>query len=158
MSIESNREIIRRYFEEVWNEGDISVLDEIIDPGFINHTPSTPEPIVGPDDLKPVVIILRAAFPDLKFTIEDEIYDGDKAVVRCTMQGTHLGHLFGIPATGKSIKVNHIQIDRIVDDKITEHWRLTDELEMYRQVGAMKALKIESENPSNTSGFSAPTM
>ncbi len=138
MSIESNRKLMRRYFEEVWNQGNISVLDEIIDPSFINHTPSTPEPIMGPDDLKPVVIILRAGFPDLKFTIEDEIYEGDKVVVRCTMQGTHLGHLFGIPPTGKFMRVNQIQIDRIVGDKIVEHWRVTDELAMYRQVGVIK--------------------
>src|SRR5882724_137800 len=138
MSIETNRKVIKRYFDEVWNRGDISVLDEIIDPAYVNHTPSTPGSIPGPDDLKPVVIILRAAFPDLKFTIEDEIYEGDKVVVRCAMQGTHLGHLFGIPATGKFIRVNQIQIDRIVDDKIVEHWRLTDELAMYRQVGIIK--------------------
>jgi hypothetical protein len=54
------------------------------------------------------------------------------------MEGTHLGPLFGIAPTGKSMKVNHIQIDRIVNDKIVEHWRLTDELAMYRQVGVIK--------------------
>ena len=138
MSIETNRKVIKRYFDEVWNRGDISVLDEIIDPAYVNHTPSTPGSIPGPDDLKPVVIILRAAFPDLKFTVEDEIYEGDKVVVRCTMQGTHRGHLFGIVPTGKIVRVNQIQIDRIVDGKIVEHWRLTDELAMYRQVGAIK--------------------
>ena len=138
MSIEENRKIIRRYFEEVWNKGNISVLDEIIDPAYINHNTSMPDAIPGPDDLKPVVIVLRAAFPDLKITIEDEIYEGDKVVVRSTMRGTHRGHLFGITPTGKVVTVGQIQIDRIVGGKIVEHWRQTDEIGMYRQLGAIK--------------------
>jgi len=140
MSIESNQKIIKRYFDEVWNKGDISVLDEIVDPGFVNHSPSTPDSLGGPDDLKPMVIILKAAFPDLKIIIEDEIYDGDKVAIRCKIQGTHLGHLFGVPPTGKFVSVSQIQIDRIVDDKIVEHWRLTDELGMYRQLGVNRVM------------------
>ena len=139
MSVEENRKVIRRYFEEVWNSGDLSVLDEIVDPAYINHSPSTPGTVQGPDDLKPVISVLRRAFPDLRFTIEDEVYEGDKVAIRCTMHGTHLGgSVFGMAPTGNVIKVNQIQIDRIVNGKIVEHWKQTDDLGMMRQLGVMK--------------------
>ncbi|HZS44020.1 MAG TPA: ester cyclase [Blastocatellia bacterium] len=138
MSIEENRRIMNRYFEEVWNNGDISVLDEIIDSRFINHSPTTPDSLPGPDDLKPVVTILRTAFPDLAFLVEDQLFDGDKVVTRLTIQGTHRGiHLMGVSPSGKMVSINQIQIDRIVNGKIVEHWRQTDDLGLMRQLGVI---------------------
>ena len=140
MSVEENRAVMKRYFDEVWNSGDLSVLDEIIDPEFVNHSPSTPDSIKGPDDLKPVISILRSAFPDLTISIEDQFFTDDKVVTRLTMHGTHKGiGLMGIAPTGRMIRVNQIQIDRIVNGKIVDHWRQTDDLGMLRQLGVISS-------------------
>jgi len=135
---QDGRTIARRYFEEVWNQGKVDVLDELLAPEYINHTPSTGRPPAGPAGLKPIVLAIRRAFPDLHYTIEDVIVTGDAVAIRTTMTGTHEGDFFGIPPTGKKIKVMQIQIERIKDGRIVEHWRVTDELSLMRQIGAVQ--------------------
>jgi steroid delta-isomerase-like uncharacterized protein len=130
-----NRVIVRRYFEEVWNQGRLDVLDELLDPDYINHTPSTPNPPLGPAGLKPIVAEFRTAFPDLLFRIEDLFATPNRAVARVVMTGTHRGSLFGIPPTGRSVEVNQINIEQIARGRIVEHWRVTDELALMRQLG-----------------------
>jgi len=131
----THREVIRRYFEEVWNNGDLDVLDAIIAPTYVNHSPSTPNPIPGPAGLKPIVAGMRAAFPDLHYMIEEQLYDGDKAAIRCSLCGTHTGNFFGIPATGKPFRASQFQIERFQNGQIIEHWRQTDDLGLLRQLG-----------------------
>ncbi len=138
MSIEQNQKIINRYFEEVWNQGKIDVLDEIIAPTYINHNPGMPNPIPGPAGLKPIIIGLRQAFPDLHFTIENTVVTEHQVAIHCTMRGTHEGPLFGIPATGKTVQVNQFQIERMKDGKIIEHWRQSDDLGMMKQLGLIE--------------------
>ncbi len=127
--------IARRYFEEVWNQGRLEVLDELLSPAYINHTPSVGSPAPGPDGLKPIVAAMRRAFPDLHFAIEDVIVGPDAVVIRTTMTGTHDGDLFGIPPTHRKIRVMQIQIERVRGGRIVEHWRVTDELTLMRQLG-----------------------
>jgi steroid delta-isomerase-like uncharacterized protein len=129
--------LARRYFEEVWNQGKVDVLDELLAPDYINHTPSTGRPPKGPDGLKPIVLAIRRAFPDLHFTIEDVIVTPETVVIRTTMTGTHEGDLFGIPPTRRKVSVMQIQIERIKDGRIVEHWRVTDELSLMRQLGVV---------------------
>ena len=135
MRTDTHREVIRRYFEEVWNNGDLAVLDTIIAPEYVNHSPSSPNPAPGPGGLKPIVAAMRAAFPDLHYTIDDQVYDGEKAAIRCTVTGTHAGDFFGIPPTSRSFRVSQLQIERFQNGQIVEHWRLTDELALLRQLG-----------------------
>jgi steroid delta-isomerase-like uncharacterized protein len=130
-----NEKLIRRYFDEAWNQGKLEVLDEIIDPDYINHSPGLPDPIAGPDGLKPIIAAIRTGFPDLYFQINDMVITENKVAVRCTMQGTHLGNLFGIPPTGKKIEINQMQIEYIKNGKIIEHWRQSDDLGMMKQLG-----------------------
>jgi steroid delta-isomerase-like uncharacterized protein len=127
--------LARRYFEEVWNQGKVEVLDELLSPDYVNHTPSAGNPPAGPDGLKPIVLAIRRAFPDLHYTIEDVIVAADVVVIRTTMTGTHEGALFGIPPTHRKVKVMQIQIERVRDGRIIEHWRVTDELTLMRQLG-----------------------
>lgn len=136
-AIARNCEIARRYFEEVWNKGRLEVLDELLDPAYVNHTPSTPNPAPGPEGLKPIVAAIRRAFPDLHFRIEDIVATPDRTVVRTVMTGTHHGDLFGLAPTGRSVEVNQINIERIIGGHIVEHWRVTDDLALMRQLGAM---------------------
>jgi SnoaL-like polyketide cyclase len=79
----------RRYFEEVWNQGKLDVLNELLAPNYVNHTPSTPDPPPGPAGLKPIVQAIRQAFPDLHYELEDLIATDEKVVMRVRMTGTH---------------------------------------------------------------------
>lgn len=133
--LDENKIIITRYFEEVWNKGKLDVLEELLSPEYINHNPGTANPKPGPDGLKPIVTAIRTGFPDLKYIIKRMVVREDQVAVLVTMTGTHKGDFFGIPATGKTINVDQMQIERIVDGKIVEHWRVTDDLSMMSQLG-----------------------
>ncbi len=95
-------------------------------------------PVPGPEGLKPIVTGIRRAFPDLKYVIENIVISDDQVAVHTTMYGTHTGNFFGLDPTNKAIKVNQIQIERIENNKIVEHWRVTDELTMLRQLGQLE--------------------
>jgi steroid delta-isomerase-like uncharacterized protein len=137
-TISHNRRLIRRYFEEVWNAGRLETLDEILAPDYVNHTPSVPNPARGPAGLKPIVTAIRAAFPDLHYSIEDIIATNSAVVARVIMTGTHRADLFGLRPTGKAVRIDQINIEHIVDGRIVEHWRVTDELTLMRQLGAVR--------------------
>lgn len=135
MSQTNNAELIKKYFEEVWNYGNLDVLDEILDENYVNHSPGAPNPPAGPAGLKPIVTAIREAFPDLKYIIENIVISENQIAVHIIMTGTHLGDFFGIAPTGKQIRVNQMQIEHIRNNKIIEHWRVTDDLNLMRQLG-----------------------
>ncbi len=135
--IQQNETLIKRYFEEVWNQGQLEVLDEIMSSDYLNHSPGMPNPQPGPEGLKPIIAGLRKAFPDLHFSIENMVVTENQVAIHCTMHGTHTGDLFGLPPTGKKIKVNQMQIERIQNGKIVEHWRQSDDAGMMRQLGLL---------------------
>jgi steroid delta-isomerase-like uncharacterized protein len=137
MSTDENKAIIHRYFAEAWNRGDLSVLDEIVSPKYMNHNQAIPGLPPGPEGLKPIFAAFRQAFPDLQYTVEDQIAQGDIVVTRWTLHGTHLGEFMGIPATAKPVNVTGIQVERIIDRKITEHWRQSDDLGLMYQLGVL---------------------
>jgi steroid delta-isomerase-like uncharacterized protein len=139
MCLDANRRLIQRYFNEVWNEGCLDVLDELLTPDYINHSPGIPNPRPGPADLKPIVAAMRAGIPDLHYTILDLVIAEDKVTAYVRMTGTHRGDLFGMPATGRSIDVRQMQIEWIRDGRICEHWRITDDLTLLRQLGQLAA-------------------
>ncbi len=136
-AIEQNKRLVTRYFDEVWNQGKLEVLNELIAPNYINHSPGAPNPKPGPEGLKPIVEAIRKGIPDVKYTIQDMVVAPDKVAVRVVMTGTHTGDFFGIAPTGKRVTVNQFQIERIENGKIVEHWRQTDDLGMMRQLGLL---------------------
>ena len=138
MKTEENKILIKRYFEEVWNQGKLEVLDEIIDANYINHSPGMPNPERGPKGLKPIIAGIRKAFPDLRFEIKNMVVTDDQVAIHCIMYGTHKSDLFGMAPTGKLVKVNQMQIERIINGKIVEHWRQSDDLGMLQQLGQHK--------------------
>ena len=133
--IQHNQQLIRDYFNEVWNKGNLDLLDDLLCPDYLNHSSSIPDSPPGPAGLKPIVTAMRMAFPDLHYAIQDLIITEDKVVARVKMTGTHTGDFFGIPPTNKSISVNQINIEYIENGRITEHWRITDENAMMSQLG-----------------------
>ena len=102
MLSETNKTLSRRFFDEVFGKGKLNVLDEIIAKDHVNSGPGTlPGLPAGPEGTKQLVTVYRNAFPDLRFTIDEQIAEGDKVVTRWTGYGTHKAELVGIPATGK---------------------------------------------------------
>ena len=138
MLSETNKTVSRRFFEEVWNKGNLAALNEIIAKDHVNSGPGTlPGLPTGPEGSKQLVTVYRNAFPDVHFTIDEQIAEGDKVVTRWTAHGTHQGELAGIPATGKSSTVTGIAVDRIVNGKIAESWGIFDQFGMMQQLGVI---------------------
>lgn len=129
------RRVIERYFEEVWNQGKLDVLDELLARDYVNHSSSIADSPPGPAGVKPIVTAMRSAFPDLHYTIERMVIGSDAVAVRVRMTGTHEGEFFGIPPTGRPFDVTQTNIELFRDGKIVAHWRNTDELSLMRQLG-----------------------
>jgi steroid delta-isomerase-like uncharacterized protein len=125
MSAEENRRAVHRFFEEVWNRGDVSGAQDFLDPTFVSHNSFGIE-VLGPDEYARSVAAFRAAFPDFHTTIEDVLAEGDRVAVRGTDRGTHLGEFMGRPATGRQFAMTWIGIYRIRDGKAVEGWLETD--------------------------------
>jgi len=133
---EENKTLVRRITDEIWNQGTLDVADEIIDASYVGHGFGVELP-PGPEGYKQFVSIYRTAFPDLQFTTEDQVAEGDKVVTRWTARGTHKGELMGIPATGKQIVVTGIDIFRISSGKVVEEWVNWDALGVMQQLGVV---------------------
>lgn len=138
MSTETNKAIIRRFFEEAFGKGVLAVLDEIIAADQVNGGPGAlPGMPYGPEGSKMLITAYRSAFPDLHFTIEEQIAEGNTVVTRWTAHGTHNGELAGIPATGKRTTVVGVGIDRVENGKIVESWGTFDQFGMMQQLGVI---------------------
>ena len=129
---EQNKAIMRRIYDEVFSNGNLAVVDELVVKDVIEHE----EGPQGSEGLKQTVTMFRTAFPDLQFSVEDMIAEGDKVVSRITMRGTHKGEFMGIPATDKTFAVQAIDIIRFANGKAVEHWGVTDSAAMMQQLGA----------------------
>jgi steroid delta-isomerase-like uncharacterized protein len=132
-ALHHNKEIIHRYFEEWANRGDTTAADELIATNLTLRNP--PAVLHSLDEYKKGMAGFHTAFPDLRFTIEDEITEGDKIAARWTMRGTHLGEYQGRPPTGKTITVTGVSVFRIADGKIQEIHVNMDRLSMMDQLG-----------------------
>ena len=132
--LEENKAIHRRAVEEVWNQRKLNVIDEIFAADYVGHQPGGPD-IHGPEGLKQFVTMHRTAFPDIQFTVEDQIAEGDKVVIRWKNTITHKGELMGIPPTGKQATQTGISFFRISGGKIVERWLNRDALGMMQQLG-----------------------
>ena len=133
MSAEENKAVIRRFLEEVFTAGHLELVDELFAPSYVLHDPSVPQEVHGPEGMKQYVAMYRAAYPDTRFTIEDQITEGDEVATRWTGRGTHQGELMGIAPTGRV--VTGIEIDRVAGGKIEETWVSHDALGMMQQLG-----------------------
>ncbi len=133
MSTETNKSLAGRVFEEVLNGHNLDLLDELVTPDYLEHNP-LPGQGTGIDGIRDRYSMLFAAF-DSRFTVEDLIAEGDKVVVRWTQTGTHVGPLFGMPATGRAFRTTGIEIWRVEDAKLTEHWDAVDVFGQLVQLG-----------------------
>jgi steroid delta-isomerase-like uncharacterized protein len=130
---ENNKAIFRRYIEEVWNQGNLEFADEIFN-RYVSHQPDGSVLERGPEDVKRFVSEFRAAFPDLRLSIDEQIADGDKVVIRATFRGTHQREFRSMAPTGKEVEVKGITIFRFSSEgKVVESWDSYDQLRMMRQ-------------------------
>jgi predicted ester cyclase len=137
MSVEQNKAMVRRYFEEVMNEGKLDVVEELFAPEFGGATPSAHD-VRGPECARRTALTMRNGFPDIHFTIEEIIAEGDSVVVYVTFRGTHEGEFMGVPPTGKRVESHAAEQARLRDGKIVEAvWQLHDMLDLFRQLGVL---------------------
>ncbi len=136
MSTETNKAIVRRFFEEVFNQNRLEVIHEIFADHFGGHGSASHAPLQGHSLVAHTVHHYRRAFPDIHFTIEEMIAEGDRVVVRITYTGTHQGEFLGVPATQRKVIVTGVEEARIEDGKIVEEsWHFFDEIGLLRQLG-----------------------
>ena len=124
-----------RRWVDALNRGDASIAGEIFAEDCLIHITGSPEPLHGPAAFGEMVQGLLTAFPDLHFTIEDQVSAGDKVAMRWTATGTHTGPLGQVPATAKSITIDGIILDRVVAGKVSERWEQWDQSRMLQQLG-----------------------
>jgi steroid delta-isomerase-like uncharacterized protein len=139
MSMEENKAIVRRLNDEVWTDGRLEVIDELIADDFVTTVVGAPEQIRGPQGFREFVVMYRKAFPDLRITVDEQIAEGDIVVTRWTATGRNEGELMGMPATGKQATTAGININRISGGKLVEGWGLFDQLGLLQQLGAVPA-------------------
>ena len=137
MSTEDNKAVIRRIIDGL-NQKDVAVLDELCTPDFVSHDPANPQ-VRSREDYKQWFTGFTAAFPDLHFSLEDILAEGDKVAYRYTLRATHSRSWRGAAATGKPITITGISITRLRDGKSAELWSNTDALGLVQQLGLMPA-------------------
>ncbi len=137
MAVEQNLKLMRRWFQEVWNEGKMQTIYDLMAPNGIGIGQlENGEALRGPAEFEALVNRLRGGFPDIKIKIEDAFGADDKVVVRWAATMTHFGDIPGKSATGKTVRMTGITITRIADGKIAEGWDNWDQLSMLKQIGA----------------------
>ena len=139
-----NGTILDRINAEGLNGGDTDVIDDLVAESFVEHNP--PPGMHGDrEGFKQMIREIHAAFPDFHTEVQDQIVAGDKVVERWTADGTHEGEWLGIPATGKKVHFEGIDISRLEDGRLVEHWTQMDTVTMLQQLGV---IPTEEEAPA----------
>ena len=134
---EENKQLVRRWFEEVWNKGRAEAIDEMFDENAIAHglADDPAKPITGPENFKPFHKTFREAFPNMMIVIEDMVAEGDKVAARCSVRGKHEGNFREFAATQSPVDFTGMTIVRIADGKIVEAWNNFDFTSLHQQIG-----------------------
>lgn len=135
---EKHNELIRRFRNDVYTEGNLDRIDEYIAENCVSHSPLLPEDGHGPEDYRAFIAGLLAAFPDFEDTIEDLIAEDDRVVVRIRMTGTHEGAFMDLEPTGKEVDISGMIIYRIEDGQIVEDWHQANMMGMMQQLGVVQ--------------------
>lgn len=140
---EMNKVVIKRWFDE-FNKGKnaaLAVIDEAIAPDYVMHDVTAGE-LHGKEELRRFLQQHLEAFPDLSMKLEDLIVEGDRAVYRYTISGTHRGPLMGYPPTNKRIEIACMTMGRLVNGKIAEEWQIWDAHGLFKQLSATGAARV----------------
>jgi predicted ester cyclase len=130
-----NKQVVRRFVDEYQSAGDERSFAELLHPDVVDRS-RPPGVAAGAEGVRQQFDAFRAAFPDFEATIHDQIAEGDKVVTRKVFRGTHEGELMGIAPTGRAVEIEVIDIVRVQDGRIVEHWNVVDRLGLLQQLGA----------------------
>jgi predicted ester cyclase len=133
VSLEENKVLVRRTIEVI-NTQDLSSIENIVAPDFVDHT----RQVRGLENLRQFLSMIFKGFSDWHINIEDIIAEGEKVWIRITVTGTHTGDWMGIAPTGKKFTEHQVWIYRIVDGKVVEGWDVDDDLDFYKQLGIIE--------------------
>ena len=136
MSIEANKDIVRRFYAEVESQGRFDIVDELFSATCVDT--GHPERGSGPESVKAHAREMRTRFPDLTVSVDQLVAEGDWVVARLTSRGTHLGPFAGLQPTGKTVTWSGVGMRRIVDGRIVEQWTKYDMISLMRQLGALR--------------------
>ena len=142
---EQNKAIVRRLIAELWNNGNLSVADQLFTPNYTHHDSSTPDFGHGPESERKRATFYRTAFPDMRLTIEDLIAEGDTVMARWSCHGTHKGDLNGIAPTGKQFTISGATIARLLNGKLAEGFVNWDALGLMQQLGVVPQLAAKDQ-------------
>jgi steroid delta-isomerase-like uncharacterized protein len=131
----NTKDIVRRFFAEAVEKGDLAVVDELVAAEFSGRFPISPEPLTGPEGYRQVVTAFRTAFPDLTTQVEEIAADGERVIVVIQARGTHEGDLFGVPPTGNSVSWPVVHVMGVRDGQIVSDWVIFDRLGLMAQLG-----------------------
>ena len=137
MAIESNKRLVRRYYEDVVNTGEVEHIDEYVSADYVEVHDNVRHSL-GIEGAKAHVLGVRETYPDLHLTIEQQIAEGEWVVTLVTMRGTHLGEWQGIKPTGKAVEMSAVNVDRVVNQRIVEHGGAANLLGPLLKIGAVK--------------------
>jgi predicted ester cyclase len=129
--------VVRRLIEEAFSEGRLSVCDELIADGIVEHQDYGPNHAAGATGVRAVVSSLRRAFSDFKLSIDDLVVDGDTVWTRNVATGTNDGPYMGHPPTGRRFRIDVFDVLRVVEGRVVEHWGVPDRLGVLLQLGAV---------------------
>jgi steroid delta-isomerase-like uncharacterized protein len=136
MSVKNNVEFMKLFVEFI-NSASEELAHELVSPEAIFHVPGRPEPKLGPDGYLEIVGMMRGGFPDIQWTVEELISEGDKVAARFTMRGTHRGQFMGVPPTEKPITVQALNIYHLKNGQIVKEFGAPDMLGLLAQIGAL---------------------
>lgn len=136
MTVETNKLIMSRFVDFI-NTASEQLAKELISPDAIFHVPGRPEPVVGPAGYLEIIGMMRGGFPDIQWTLEELVAEGEKVAARFTMRGTHQGTFFNIPPTGKKIEVQATNFYRLSGGQFVEERGQPDLLSLLQQIGAV---------------------
>ena len=134
MSAEENKAVLRRWIE-AYNERDLETEANLLAPDYVAHVPAAPGPLEGLEAWRQFSGSFAEAFPDIRLTVEDIFSEGEMVAARVSFHGTHRGEFQGIPPSGKQVAFTSIEVNRVVDGKVEEHWVELDLLSMMQQLG-----------------------
>ncbi len=131
------KDTMRRFYEEIFGQGNLDLVDELATDDFVDHEEGPPGTPPGKEGTKAFVSMFRDAFPDIKAEVGEMLEDGDLVAARVTFSGTHDGEFMGVPASGKKVSIETIDIVRFDGDQVAEHWGVTDAMALMQQIGAI---------------------
>jgi len=136
MTTDINHRTMQRFVAFI-NSASESLATELISPDALFYVPGRPDPMQGPCGYLSIIAMMRSGFPDIQWTLEDMVSDGDKIAARFTMRGTHQGVFLGVPATGKTIQAQAINFYHLADGRFVREYGQPDTLAIMAQIGAM---------------------